>query len=54
VKDHPIVLAGKITRRLTQTKIKTGKANLFLKVADKFIYPLIYLLENFKVISKFS
>ncbi len=49
-----MVLAGRITRQLTKTKIAKGKANLFLKVADQYIYPLIYLLENFNVVSKYA
>ena len=46
------MLCGKITRRLKATKLQQGKANNFLKVADKFIYPIIYLLENYALVSK--
>jgi hypothetical protein len=49
-----MVLAGRITRKLSQTKVLKGKANLFLKVAAQYIYPLIYLLEDFNRISKYA
>lgn len=47
--EHPIVLAGKITRKLTQPKIDQGKPNAFLKIADKYIFSLIFLIEDFKI-----
>lgn len=52
VEESPVILAGKITRRMAPRKAAKGHVNRFLRVADRFIFPTIFLLENYQIVSK--
>ena len=49
-----MILAGRITRRIKPTAIITGTKNRFMQVANNFIYPTIFLLEDYQRVSKHS
>ena len=49
-----MVLAGKITRRLKPTKLVKGKKNVFISVAPQFFYPCLYLIEDYKNVTRFA
>ena len=47
-----MVMAGTITRRLKSTVVVKGKKNKFLQVAHLFLYPTIYLLEDYDNVTR--
>ena len=49
-----MVLAGKITRRLKPTKLVQGRKNLFIAVAPQFFYPCLFLIEDYKNVTRFA
>ena len=49
-----MVLAGKITRRLKPTQVVKGKKNRFLQVASKFFYSVLFLIEDYRNVSRFG
>ena len=49
-----MVLAGKITRRLKPTKIVKGRKNMFIAVAPQFFYPVLFLIEDYKNVTRFA
>ena len=50
--NHPIVSAGRITKRLKAPVIIKGKKNSLLPIAHLFFYPCLYLLEDYQNVSK--
>jgi hypothetical protein len=45
-------LAGKIKRRLRPIQKSYGFASRFLPVALNFIYPVLFLVEDYKYVSR--
>lgn len=52
--ERPMVLAGKITRRLKPTKVAKGRKNMFITVAPQFFYPCLFLIEDYKNVTRFA
>ena len=52
--ETPIVLAGKITRRMKPTQIRAGHKNVFHPVASNFFYSCLFLLEDYHNVARFA
>ena len=52
--ETPIVLAGKITRRMKPTQIRVGHKNVFHPVASNFFYSCLFLLEDYHNVARFA
>lgn len=52
--ETPMVLAGRITRRLKPTKVSKGQKNMFHPVAANFFYSSLFLLEDYKNVTRFA
>ena len=49
-----MVLAGRITRRLKPTKVTIGHKNMFHPVAANFFYSCLFLLEDYRNVTRFA
>ena len=49
-----MVLAGRITRRLKPTQVSKGHRNMFHPVAANFFYSCLFLLEDYRNVTRFA
>jgi hypothetical protein len=52
--DTPMVLAGKITRRLKPSAVKQGSKNMLHPVAARFFFSVLFLVEDYRNVARFA
>ena len=52
--ETPMVLAGRITKRLRPTVVRKGFRNMFHPVAGNFFYSCLFLLEDYRNVARFA